>query len=103
MAADRKRRLAGAARILGALALLAVGGIHIEQDTVAHYSVIPTIGELFLVNFIAATACGVALLVPVRGQRLRTAIDRSAALGGIGVSGGGSAPDLRADAAIRLL
>jgi hypothetical protein len=88
MAVERKRRLGGAARVLGAVALLAVGGTHIEQYTVAHYSIIPTIGELFLVNFIAATACGIALLAPVRRQRLRTIIDALAAVGGIGVSAG---------------
>ena len=56
-------------RALGALALLVVGGVHFEQYTVAHFSVIPTIGPLFLVNFIAATGFGLILLVPLgRGR-----------------------------------
>ena len=88
MAAEHRRRLRRAARVLGALALLAVAGIHIEQYTVAHYSVIPTIGALFLVNFIAASVCSLALLTPVRDQRLRTTINALAAVGGIGVSAG---------------
>jgi hypothetical protein len=35
-------------RAIGAIALLVVGGVHLEQYTVAHFSVIPTIGPLFL-------------------------------------------------------
>jgi hypothetical protein len=54
------------ARVLGAAALLVVGGIHLEQYDVAHSSVVPTIGQLFLLNFIGATLCGVALLVAGR-------------------------------------
>ena len=48
------------ARIAGGVALLVVGGIHLEQYTAGHFSVVPTIGTLFLVNFVAATAsaCG---------------------------------------------
>lgn len=43
-------------RRLAAIALLTVGAVHLEQYTVAHYSAIPTIGSLFLANFVAATA-----------------------------------------------
>jgi hypothetical protein len=32
-------------RFVGALALLAVGGVHLEQYTVAHFSVTPTASE----------------------------------------------------------
>src|SRR5436305_13625887 len=38
------------ARAVDALAMLVVGGVHLEQYTVAYFSVIPTIGALFLVN-----------------------------------------------------
>ena len=78
------------ARALGALAMLVVGGVHLEQYTVAHFSVIPTIGPLFLVNFIAATIVGLVLAFPVgRGARLiRLRLDLLAALAGIGVSVG---------------
>ena len=55
----------GIARVIGASALLVAGGVHLEQYIVAHYSVIPTIGRLFLVNFIAATTLGLLLLIPI--------------------------------------
>jgi hypothetical protein len=77
-------------RALGATALLVVGGVHLEQYTVAHFSVIPTIGPLFLVNFIAATSLGLLLLIPVRrsARRGRLLFDSLAALAGIGVAAG---------------
>jgi hypothetical protein len=76
------------ARALGASALLVVGGVHREQYTAAHFSVIPTIGPLFLVNFIAATSLGLVLLVPIRrsARHRRLLIDSIAALAGIGVA-----------------
>ena len=78
------------ARAGGALALLVVGGIHFEQYTVAHFSVIPTIGPLFLLNFIAGTALGLILIVPIRrtARRSRLVFDSLCALAGIGVSAG---------------
>jgi hypothetical protein len=76
-------------RTLGALALLAVGGVHYQQYHYAFYSSIPTIGPLFLVNFIAATVLGLFLLPPFRPlRRLGDLPDQLAALGGIGVSAG---------------
>jgi hypothetical protein len=86
----RAYTLAGV-RLLGALALLATGGIHLEQYIVAGYRVIPTIGFLFLLNFIAATALGLYFLVPARATvgRLRRWADLLAALSGwaVGVLG----------------
>jgi hypothetical protein len=52
-----------AARVLGALSLLAVGAVHLQQYEDL-YSAIPTIGTLFVVNFVGATVLGVGLLVP---------------------------------------
>jgi hypothetical protein len=52
------------ARIAGALALLAVGAVHLQQY-LGLYSEIPTIGTLFVLNFVGATAIGVGLLLPV--------------------------------------
>src|SRR5438552_10571293 len=52
------------ARFLGALALLAVGAVHLQQYTTL-YSAIPTIGTLFVLNFVGATAIGLGLLAPV--------------------------------------
>jgi hypothetical protein len=78
------------ARAIGAIALLVAGGIHLEQYTVANFSVIPTIGPLFLLNFIAATLLGLVLLVPIRSSagRPRLLADSLAALSGLGVSAG---------------
>jgi hypothetical protein len=53
-----------ASRFLGALSLLAVGAVHLQQYEYL-YSVIPTIGTLFLLNFVGATAIGLGLLAPV--------------------------------------
>jgi hypothetical protein len=78
------------ARVLGAIALLVLGGVHLEQYTAAHFSVIPAIGPLFLVNFIAATSLGLVLLIPIRrsARRGRAVFDSLGALGGIGVAAG---------------
>jgi hypothetical protein len=53
-----------AARVLGAVSLLAVGAIHLQQYFEL-YSEIPTIGTLFVLNFAGATIVGVGLLAPV--------------------------------------
>jgi hypothetical protein len=72
MATDAPARAGGAswvspwaiARVLGALSLLAVGAIHLQQYFEL-YSEIPTIGTLFVLNFVGATVVGLALLAPV--------------------------------------
>ena len=76
------------AQAVGAFALFAVGGIHLEQYEVANFSVVPTIGPLFLANFVGATALGLVLLVPLRRGAGRTwlLLDSLAALAGIGLS-----------------
>ena len=51
------------ARVLGALALLSVGAVHLQQY-LSLYSAIPTIGTLFLLNFAGATAIGLGLIAP---------------------------------------
>jgi hypothetical protein len=77
-------------RYLGAGALLAVGLDHLEQRTTAHYSAIPTIGTLFLLNFVSATVVAVGLALPLErlggpvGRRLLTLL----ALSGIGIAAG---------------
>jgi hypothetical protein len=53
-----------ALRVLGALSLLAVGAVHLQQFFTL-YSTIPTIGTLFVLNFAGATAIGLGLLAPV--------------------------------------
>jgi hypothetical protein len=58
--------IAQASRYLGALAVLGTGVAHIEQYTVDNYSTVPTIGPLFLLNFIAAIVIAVGLIAPLR-------------------------------------
>jgi hypothetical protein len=76
-----------AVRVLGALSLLAVGAVHLQQYDYL-YSTIPTIGTLFLLNFVGATAIGLGLLAPV--ERLLGRLGAPAlgllVLGGIGLA-----------------
>jgi hypothetical protein len=71
------------ARALGALATIAVGAIHLQQYYKL-YSGVPTIGTLFVLNFIGAAAIGLALLAPI--ERIAEALVPLAALAGIGLS-----------------
>jgi hypothetical protein len=78
------------ARYAGALALLAVGLDHLQQYTVDSYSVIPTIGTLFLLNFISAAVLAVGLAAPVHrlpGRAGRLAVPLLSGAG-IGVAAG---------------
>jgi hypothetical protein len=58
------RSLWSLVRAVGALSLLAVGAVHLQQYFYL-YSSIPTIGTLFVLNFLGATAIGLGLLAPV--------------------------------------
>ncbi len=77
-------------RYLGAVAVLAVGVDHIEQYYVDYYRAVPTIGTLFVLDFMSATLIAVGLLLPLRrltsrfGDRLFTVL----ALAGIGIGAG---------------
>ena len=62
--ARRSRRLWWGVRVVGALSLLAVGAVHLQQYLYL-YSAIPTIGVLFVLNFVGASAIGLGLLAPV--------------------------------------
>jgi hypothetical protein len=77
-------------RALGALALLAVGLDHLEQNVVDSYSAIPIIGTLFVLNFASATVVAGGLFAPV--QRLPGRVGEVAVpalcLAGIGVAAG---------------
>ena len=55
-----------ATRYLGAVALLAVGGVHLQQYLDAGYNLIPTVGTLFLLNAIASAVVAIGLLAPMR-------------------------------------
>jgi len=59
-----RRRVEWGLRTLGALSLLAVGAVHLQQYFYL-YSAIPTIGTLFVLNFVGATAIALGLLSPV--------------------------------------
>jgi len=77
-----------AARALGALAVLAVGAVHLQQYLWL-YSAIPTVGTLFVLNFAGATAIGLGLLAPletVLGRRWGSAAVGLLALAGIGLA-----------------
>jgi hypothetical protein len=52
-------------RRLGAITLLVVGAVHLQQYLGNDYSVLPTIGPLFLLNAIGAGIVAVALLAPI--------------------------------------
>lgn len=75
-AANRSRGWAWlAARVLGALAVLATGAVHLYEFE-HFYSQIPTIGTLFFLNFLGATAIGLGLLAPIEriGGRYSSAL-----------------------------
>jgi hypothetical protein len=77
-----------AVRVLGALALLFVGLDHYYEYSSQDYSVIPTIGTLFLLNFISAVVVAVILLAPL-GRIFHRAGDlvlQAAALSGAGIA-----------------
>jgi hypothetical protein len=78
-------------RLIAAGSLLAIGAVHLQQYIVQDYRVIPTIGPLFLLNFIAATVLGLYFLVPARARvaRVRLLADITASLSGMGVAAGG--------------
>jgi len=75
---SRPSAFAAVARYLGALALLAMAVIHLVEYAGDSYSKIPTIGTLFLLNFIGGTLLAVALMSPLdrlrngRGKQLLT-------------------------------
>ncbi len=75
-----------AARVLGALAVLATGAVHLHEYE-GLYGPVPTIGTLFLLNFIGATAIGLSLLAPVEriGGRRSGALVSLLAMAGIGL------------------
>ena len=93
MAELTRSRTLIAARALGAIALLLIGGIHYQQYRYAFYSAIPTIGPLFLVNFIGATALGLFLLAPGKSRlgRVGNPLQQLAALAGLGLAASGLA------------
>jgi hypothetical protein len=76
-----------ALRALGALSLLATGAVHLQQFN-RFYSDIPTIGTLFVLNFVGATALALVLLAPAEriGRRYGSALLALVASAGIGLA-----------------
>jgi hypothetical protein len=70
-------------RTLGAVAVLVVGAVHLQQYFAEHFKVVPVIGPLFALNFAGATVIGLGLLVPAK--RLRV-VHFLLALAGIGLA-----------------
>lgn len=69
-------------RAVGAIAVLVVGVVHLQQY-LSGYSSVSVIGPLFLLNFLGAAVIGVGLLVPAaRLRRLHVLL----ALAGIGLA-----------------
>jgi hypothetical protein len=71
-------------RRMGALTLLVVGGVHLQQY-VTGYSDVPTIGTLFILNAIGAAAVAAGLLAPV--ERLLSGRGASLAAGVLSAAG----------------
>lgn len=73
---------------IGALSLLATGADHLEEYTVNHFSTVPTIGTLFLLNFIAATLVAIGLVLPLGRLTKQFAglVRALLALSGIGIA-----------------
>jgi hypothetical protein len=86
-AASASSGVARALRALGALSVLAVGAVHLQQYF-SLYSSIPTIGTLFVLNFVGATLIGLGLLAPVERlyDRPPGVLPALLALGGIGLA-----------------
>jgi hypothetical protein len=85
--AHTSRTLLGV-RVLAAVLILFVGADHYYEYAVDQYRVLPTIGTLFLLNFVSATVVGLALLVPLERlfHRFGGALTRFLALGGFGIA-----------------
>ena len=79
-----------AARLLGALSILGVGAVHLQQYGNG-YSTVPTIGTLFLLNAISAGVVGFGLLLPLElllGRRRGDAGVGILALAGVAIAVG---------------
>jgi hypothetical protein len=76
-------------RALGAIALLGVGADHLYEYFPGGYSVVPTIGPLFLLNGFGAISLAIALIAPwhrVLPLRVAETVMASTALAGIGLA-----------------
>ncbi len=72
----------------GAAGVLVTGADHLYEYAANGFSTVPTIGTLFLLNFIASTVVGVGLLLPLRRitRRFGDSARALLALAGIGIA-----------------
>jgi hypothetical protein len=86
--AHNSARTRAAVRLLAAALVLFVGADHYYEYAVDQYRVLPTIGPLFLVNFVSASAVGIALLLPLERlfRRVGGALTSLAAVSGFGIA-----------------
>jgi hypothetical protein len=77
-----------AVRVFAAVLILFVGADHYYEYSAQEYSLLPTIGTLFLLNFISATVVGVLLLAPLDRifHRFGKAVLAIAAVSGLGIA-----------------
>ena len=80
---EQRSRLPALLRTLGALAVLVVGAVHLQQYFGAGIGTVSVIGPLFLLNFAGAMVIGLALLIPSARMRV---LHLLLALGGIGLA-----------------
>ena len=71
---DRRAGVGTALRVLGALAVLLVGALHLEQYFAVHFDVVPVIGPLFVLNFAGAVVIALGLLLPLRRVHILLAL-----------------------------
>ena len=72
----------------GAAGVLATGAVHLQQYAANQFSTVPTIGTLFLLNFIASTVVGLGLLLSLGRLRapLAERVRALLAVAGIGIA-----------------
>ena len=87
---NHRKIVAQAARYLGGISIFFVGVVHAQQYYDAYFSVVPTIGTLFLLSFIGAGIVATVLIAPVRllGDVVGDTALVVAALGAIGIAVG---------------
>jgi hypothetical protein len=84
----RHATIAWIALSLGAASLVVSGVDHIEQYYANDYRTVPTIGRLFLLNFVTAVIVAAGLIAPIGrvARRSAPAIRAVLALAGIGIA-----------------
>jgi hypothetical protein len=89
MPANRTRKtVVNGALVIGAVAVVVTGADHFDEYAANGFSTVPTIGTLFLLNFIASTLVGVGLLLPWRvlAKRFADPLRTLLAVSGIGIA-----------------